>query len=62
LQITISAEELQLRCDELIDQVAAGGLTVVITKDGQPIAMLIPIPAEVEPVDNLQVISEDAKD
>jgi prevent-host-death family protein len=62
MQITISTEELELRCLELIDQVEAEGLTVVVTKDGRPIAMLIPIPAEVEPVGNLQVIPEGAKD
>ncbi len=48
MQITISAEELESKCDELIDQVAAEGLTVVITKDGRPIAKLMPIPVEAE--------------
>jgi prevent-host-death family protein len=62
LQITISADELQVRCDELLDQIAAEGLTVIVTKDGRPIAMLIPIADEVEQVGNLQVIPEDAKD
>jgi prevent-host-death family protein len=49
MQITVSAEELELRCDELIDQVAAEGLTLVITKEGHPIAKLMPIQAEAEP-------------
>ena len=62
MQITISADELQVRCDELLDQIAAEGLTVIVTKDGRPIAMLIPIADEVEQVGNLQVIPEDAKD
>jgi len=48
MQITISAEELELRCDELIDQIAAEGLTVEITKDGRSIAKLMPMPAEAE--------------
>ena len=62
MQITISAQELDSRCLEIIDQVEAAGLTVVVTRDGLPFAMLIPVPAEVEPLDNLQVIPEDATD
>jgi hypothetical protein len=34
MQITISAEQLESRCLELIDQVEAEGLAVVIMKDG----------------------------
>jgi antitoxin (DNA-binding transcriptional repressor) of toxin-antitoxin stability system len=48
MQITITAEELESRCLELIDQVEADGLIVVITKDDRPIAMLMPIPANAE--------------
>jgi prevent-host-death family protein len=48
MQITISAEELESRCDELLDQVAAEGLTVVVTKDGRPVAKLMPVPVEAE--------------
>jgi antitoxin (DNA-binding transcriptional repressor) of toxin-antitoxin stability system len=62
MQITISAEELESRCDELIDQVAAEGLTVVVTKDGRAIAMLKPIPDEVVLVDNMHLIPEAGKD
>ncbi len=48
MEITISAEELELRCLELIDQVEAGESTVLITKNGRPIARMTPMPATVE--------------
>lgn len=48
MQITISAEELKSRCDELLDQVAADGITLVLTKDGRPVAKLVPMSTEAE--------------
>jgi antitoxin (DNA-binding transcriptional repressor) of toxin-antitoxin stability system len=62
MQITISAEELESRCLELIDQIEAEGLTVVVTKLGLPFVMLFPVPAEVKPLDNLQAVPIDATD
>jgi antitoxin (DNA-binding transcriptional repressor) of toxin-antitoxin stability system len=62
MQITISAKKFESRCLELIDQVEAEGLTVVVTKDGLPFVMLTPIPTEVKPLDNAPVISADATD
>ncbi len=49
MQTTISAEELESKCLELLDQVAEEGRSFVITKDGRPIVKLIPMPPEVEP-------------
>jgi antitoxin (DNA-binding transcriptional repressor) of toxin-antitoxin stability system len=43
MQITISAEELESRCLEPIDQVEAEGITVVVTKDGHAIVILMPM-------------------
>jgi antitoxin (DNA-binding transcriptional repressor) of toxin-antitoxin stability system len=45
---TISAEELELNCLEIIDQVEAKWLTFVITKDGKPIALMMPVSQEKE--------------
>jgi antitoxin (DNA-binding transcriptional repressor) of toxin-antitoxin stability system len=47
----ISAEELELNCLEMIDLVAERGFTYVITKNGEPIAMMKPVPPEPDPVD-----------
>jgi prevent-host-death family protein len=60
MQITISTDELESRCDELIDHVETNGLTVVITKNNQPIAKLMPITAEAEPFGSIlgSVVSE----
>lgn len=62
MQITISREELKSKCLELIDQIEAEGLSVVVTRDGSPFVMLIPIPAEAEPLHNLQAAPTVATD
>lgn len=62
MQITISAVELESRCLELIDQIEAEGLTVVVTKDGLPFVILIPVPGVVKPPDNLQAVPTDSTD
>jgi antitoxin (DNA-binding transcriptional repressor) of toxin-antitoxin stability system len=49
MQTTISAEELESKCLELLDEVTEQGHTFVITKDGLPIANLMPIPLDVDP-------------
>jgi antitoxin (DNA-binding transcriptional repressor) of toxin-antitoxin stability system len=48
---TISAEELELNCLEMIDLVAEKGFTYVITKNGKPIAKMEPVPPETNPFD-----------
>jgi prevent-host-death family protein len=41
-QQTVGAAEFKVRCLELIDQVAATGNAITITKRGQPVARLVP--------------------
>jgi hypothetical protein len=43
---TISAEEFELNCLEMIDLVAEKGYTYVITKDGRPFVMMESVVAE----------------
>lgn len=40
---TIGATQFKARCLELMDQVAATGNPVVITKRGRPVARLVPV-------------------
>jgi prevent-host-death family protein len=40
---TVGATEFKARCLELMDQVAATGNPVVITKRGKPVARLVPV-------------------
>jgi len=47
---TVSAEELESNCLEMIDLVSEKGFIHVITKDGKPIAKMIPAPAQIEPL------------
>ena len=42
----IGAGEFKTRCLKLIDQVAATGDALTITKRGKPVARLVPMPAE----------------
>jgi len=53
---TISLEVFKARCLAIIDQVAATRRPVIITKDGKPIAKLIPIEK-----DELLVLTKKAK-
>lgn len=39
---TISASEFKAKCLKLMDQVAASGEELVITKHGQPVSRLVP--------------------
>lgn len=39
---TISASEFKAKCLKLMDQIAASGEELVITKHGQPISRLVP--------------------
>lgn len=39
---TIKASEFKARCLQIMDEVAATGETVVITKNGRPVAELVP--------------------
>ena len=41
----VPAGEFKARCLQLIDRVAASGETLTITKRGQPVARLMPLPA-----------------
>lgn len=44
----LTAVEFQSKCIELMDQVKDNHEEVIITKDGKPIAKLIPMEAEAE--------------
>ena len=39
---TITVAEFQARCLELLDEVAASGEEIVITKNGHPVSRLVP--------------------
>lgn len=43
---TIPAGEFKARCLQLLDEVAASGEPLTITKRGRPVARLVPLPAE----------------
>lgn len=42
----IKAGEFKAKCLELMDEVAASGDVIVITKRGKPVAQLVPVPTE----------------
>lgn len=44
-QTRVPAGEFKARCLQLIDLVAASGESLTITKRGQPVARLMPLPA-----------------
>ncbi len=44
----VKTSEFQANCLALVDEVAATGQTVVVTKDGKPVAELVP-PRHAEP-------------
>lgn len=46
---TIGAGEFKARCLALLDEVAASGRTLVITKRGRPVAQLAPLPEDRPP-------------
>lgn len=54
MEITLSAEEVESRCLELLDWIADEGLIVVVTKNGRPLAKLLPMPAATEPLSELR--------
>jgi prevent-host-death family protein len=39
----ISASDFKARCSRVIDEIAKGGGSVVITRRGKPVAMLVPV-------------------
>lgn len=45
----MTATEFRAKCLGLLDWVARTGETIVITKRGQPIARLVPVPSNAEP-------------
>jgi len=42
---TVKASEFKAKCLQLMDEVAASGETVIITKHGKPVARLVPAAA-----------------
>jgi prevent-host-death family protein len=42
----VPAGDFKARCLQLIDEVAASGEPLTITKRGRPVAQLVPLPAE----------------
>lgn len=47
---TIAAGEFKAKCLKLLDEVAEKRTTLVITKYGKPLAQLVPVPSEVDPI------------
>lgn len=45
-ETTVSASEFKARCLALLDEVAATGKRLVVTKRGKPVAQLVPLDAE----------------
>ena len=43
--VSVEASEFAVKCLQLVDEVAAGGGEVVITKDGRPVSRLVPCEA-----------------
>ena len=43
---SLAAGEFKAKCLKLLDDVAASGLPLTITKRGRPVAQLVPMPAE----------------
>lgn len=39
---TISASDFKARCLKLMDEVAAGDLEIIVTKNGHPVSRLVP--------------------
>lgn len=46
----IKASEFKAKCLKLMDEVAATGKTLVITKNGKPVARLEPMPRKIEQI------------
>lgn len=52
---TISATAFKSRCLELMDNVAARGVTYVVTKRGVPVAELVPVAgAQLSPIGHME--------
>jgi prevent-host-death family protein len=48
MEHTIAAEELKANCLTVLDEVAEQGETLVVTREGRPVAMLMSLPEEAE--------------
>ena len=51
----MAAGEFKAKCLSVLDDVAAGGREVVITKRGRPVAKLVPLEASSAPLEGLIV-------
>ncbi len=51
----MAAGEFKAKCLSVLDDVAAGGREVVITKRGRPVAKLVPLDVSSAPLDGLIV-------
>lgn len=47
--LEISASQFKARCLALLDDVAASGVPLVVTKRGRPVAKLVPLEEEAPP-------------
>ena len=47
-ELTVSASEFKAKCFRMLDDVAANGAPVLITKRGRPIARLVPLGGPLE--------------
>jgi prevent-host-death family protein len=51
---TIPAAQFKAKCLTLLDEVAATGQPIVVTKHGKPVAQVVPIRDEKEPLNPLK--------
>lgn len=49
-QLTLSATEFRARCHRLLNDVAKGAYSIVITKRGKPVAQVEPIRPRLQPL------------
>ncbi len=55
----MAAATFKATCLAVLDEVAAGGPTVLVTKRGRPVARVVPVHATEAPLDGLIVASGD---
>lgn len=49
-ELTIGASDFKARCLRILEDVAARGDTVVVTKRGKPLAKVVPLEREMKPL------------
>lgn len=59
---TVPASVFKAKCLAMLDDVAASGETIIVTKHGRPVAQLVPIEQPVSTMGSVQLISGDDAD